>query len=212
MSPTTSDQRAIVPHEMPGTLVFLGDLLVIMGRPGDMPDEWSDAHNCDDMGCGSVGDHVLAKVHRAGPDGPAVDIVYTNWRGETATRRIRPIGVHFGASEWHPAHQWHLRAFDLDRGAERHFALTAIGTPRSLMAEAVDCEALRHIPARSDRDLLTEAIRHVGRGGPKRPRWAAVRDLLGHGSTVSYALCVAAGLDGDEMVGIEPDEVTDADE
>jgi hypothetical protein len=78
-------------------------------------------------------------------------------------------------------------------------------TARSLMAEAVDCEALRHVPARSDRDLLIQAIRHAGRTGPRRVRWATVADLLGHGSTVSYALCVAAGLDGDEMVGVDDD-------
>ena len=84
--------------------------------------------------------------------------------------------------------------------------------PRSLMAEAVDCELLRHVPVRSDRDLLTRAIKSAGHDGPRRVRWAAVSDLLGHGSGVSYALCLAAGLDPDEMVGAEPDEVDDVDD
>ena len=53
----------------------------------------------------------------------AVVIRYTNYRGETADRRIIPIGIRFGSCEWHPEEQWLLDAFDLDRGADRSFAL-----------------------------------------------------------------------------------------
>ena len=52
-----------------------------------------------------------------------VIIRYTNYRGETADRRIIPIGIRFGSSEWHPEEQWLLDAFDLERAADRSFAL-----------------------------------------------------------------------------------------
>jgi hypothetical protein len=52
-----------------------------------------------------------------------VIIRYTNYRGETANRRIVPIGIRFGSTEWHPEQQWLLEAFDLERDAARSFAL-----------------------------------------------------------------------------------------
>jgi predicted DNA-binding transcriptional regulator YafY len=52
-----------------------------------------------------------------------VTILYTNYRGETAYRRIVPKGLRFAATEWHPEPQWLLDALDLDRGAERSFTL-----------------------------------------------------------------------------------------
>ena len=55
-----------------------------------------------------------------------VVIRYTNYRGETAVRRIVPIQIHFTSTEWHPEPQWVMEAFDLDRGAERSFAMKEI--------------------------------------------------------------------------------------
>lgn len=52
-----------------------------------------------------------------------VRILYTNYRGETAIRRIRPLQLRFAATEWHPEPQWLLDAFDYDRDAERSFAM-----------------------------------------------------------------------------------------
>lgn len=52
-----------------------------------------------------------------------VVIRYTNYRGETAFRRIVPIAIRFGSTQWHPSPQWLLDAFDLDRAAERSFAV-----------------------------------------------------------------------------------------
>lgn len=48
---------------------------------------------------------------------------YTNYRGETAVRRLRPIMFWFGATEWHPKPQWLLKAVDSDRGVTRDFAV-----------------------------------------------------------------------------------------
>lgn len=56
------------------------------------------------------------------PDTP-LTIGYTNYRGETAERTIVPRSIRFASTEWHPEPQWLLLAFDLDRNADRDFAL-----------------------------------------------------------------------------------------
>ena len=53
----------------------------------------------------------------------AVSILYTNYRGEKAWRRITPIRIWFGATEWHPEEQWLLDAIDLEKGTNRSFAM-----------------------------------------------------------------------------------------
>lgn len=49
--------------------------------------------------------------------------IYTNHRGETAQRTAIPLGVRFGSTQWHPEAQWLMRAFDLEKGEEREFAM-----------------------------------------------------------------------------------------
>ncbi len=53
----------------------------------------------------------------------AVSILYTNYRGETSIRKIVPKRIWFGKTEWHPAKQWILDAFDLEKEAKRGFAM-----------------------------------------------------------------------------------------
>lgn len=55
-----------------------------------------------------------------------VKIKYTNYRGETGVREIEPIQIWFGATEWHPELQWLLDAFDIEKGAQRSFAVKDI--------------------------------------------------------------------------------------
>lgn len=62
-------------------------------------------------------------VHDGISHDQVVVLVYTNYRGERATRRIIPERIWFGATDWHPEPQWLLDAFDIDRGAERSFAI-----------------------------------------------------------------------------------------
>ncbi len=49
---------------------------------------------------------------------------YTNWRGETAMRTIRPLRLRYDATEWHPEPGWLLTAWDTEKDAERDFALS----------------------------------------------------------------------------------------
>jgi hypothetical protein len=56
----------------------------------------------------------------------AVTVIYTNYRGETALRTIVPRRIWFGSTEWHPQAGWLLEAFDLEKQAERSFAMKDI--------------------------------------------------------------------------------------
>lgn len=56
----------------------------------------------------------------------AVVINYTNYRGISELRRIRPIRLIFGNNEGHPETQWLLQAEDVDSGVMRTFAMANI--------------------------------------------------------------------------------------
>lgn len=60
------------------------------------------------------------------PSGRAIRFMYTNYKGVTALRIVRPITLFWGSSEWHPKPGWLLRAWDSSRAAERTFALKLI--------------------------------------------------------------------------------------
>jgi len=60
-----------------------------------------------------------------------VDILYTNYKGERAWRRILPVKIWFGSTKWHPAEQRFVDAEDVDRQALRSFALCDIALWRS---------------------------------------------------------------------------------
>jgi predicted DNA-binding transcriptional regulator YafY len=48
--------------------------------------------------------------------GKQVIIDYTNWRGERSERRVNPVSLWYGKTEWHPEEQWLLAAFDMRDG------------------------------------------------------------------------------------------------
>jgi len=48
---------------------------------------------------------------------------YKNYQGKVSQRTIMPLRVLFKATDYHPDQQWILDAFDLDKSAERSFAL-----------------------------------------------------------------------------------------
>lgn len=62
-------------------------------------------------------------------DAEPLVIAYTNHRGERRVRRLMPIAICFGASPHHEGRQWFLRAFDLEKQAERDFALAGFAGP-----------------------------------------------------------------------------------
>lgn len=57
---------------------------------------------------------------------PPATMEYRNHQGEVRKRRIVPTLVWHGTTEWHPEAQWLLRAYDLDKNAQRDFAMREI--------------------------------------------------------------------------------------
>jgi predicted DNA-binding transcriptional regulator YafY len=63
--------------------------------------------------------HIMAGL----ASGNTLEMTYRNWKGVASTRRINPISLRFGTTEWHPTPGWLLLAVDIDKNAEREFAL-----------------------------------------------------------------------------------------
>lgn len=61
-----------------------------------------------------------------------VEINYTNWRGVTADRKVFPISLWFGSTEWHRDPQWLLHAKDIKSGDIRDFAMSSIHSWKNL--------------------------------------------------------------------------------
>lgn len=55
-----------------------------------------------------------------------INIVYTNYRGETSVRKILPQKIWFGKTQWHPEEQWLLEAYDIKKQGDRSFAIKDI--------------------------------------------------------------------------------------
>lgn len=55
--------------------------------------------------------------------GMPITFTYTNWRGETAQRTAVPKRIWFGSTDWHPEPGWLMTAHDLEKAADRDFAL-----------------------------------------------------------------------------------------
>lgn len=51
---------------------------------------------------------------------------YKNWQNQIAIRKVHPIQVWYGRTEFHPTEQWLLKAIDLDKQVERDFAVCDI--------------------------------------------------------------------------------------
>lgn len=57
-----------------------------------------------------------------------IKVRYTNYRGESAIRTIISLegGIFWGHNEYHTHDQWLLRVWDVEKGAERIYALKDI--------------------------------------------------------------------------------------
>lgn len=55
-----------------------------------------------------------------------VKILYTNYKGKVAWRNIIPKRIEYTSTEHHPGYQWILQAFDVDKKANRSFAMLDI--------------------------------------------------------------------------------------
>lgn len=57
---------------------------------------------------------------------PPVRFLYRNWRGLITIRKLYPKGIRFDSTEYHPEPQWLLDGYDLDKRADRSYALKGV--------------------------------------------------------------------------------------
>jgi|HubBroStandDraft_3_1064219.scaffolds.fasta_scaffold08076_14 hypothetical protein len=53
----------------------------------------------------------------------AIIFWYKNWRGEEGYRRVRPLSMRWGSSQWHKEKQWLLLGYDTENDKQREFAV-----------------------------------------------------------------------------------------
>lgn len=81
-----------------------------------------------------------------------IELVYRNHRGEVRTRRIWPLGVYFGSTQWHPERQWLMNAIDLeDDRTVKQFALKDF---LGASSDQVDLSGLRYVVYDEERSVL----------------------------------------------------------
>jgi predicted DNA-binding transcriptional regulator YafY len=51
---------------------------------------------------------------------------YTNYKGIISNRKVMPINLYWGSTEYHEGDQWLLKAFDLGKDEIRIFAVKDI--------------------------------------------------------------------------------------
>lgn len=71
---------------------------------------------------------------------------YTNHRGEYAVRRVEPAEVYYGVSDYYPGPQWLMCAWDLDRQAYRHFAMSRMRLDCPQCRGSNKANAVKHDP------------------------------------------------------------------
>lgn len=58
--------------------------------------------------------------------GQRVTFDYTNFRGDKSVRLVQPLWILFGVNEWHTEPQWLMVGYDVNKEAERTFAMKDI--------------------------------------------------------------------------------------
>lgn len=91
-----------------------------------------------------------------------IEFSYTNWKGVTRDRHVRPDNIWFGTSQWHEGEQWFLTAYDFDKQANREFALVGITNIRTYN-KAADNTVVQSITVAREVKLFTDG---GSRGNP----------------------------------------------
>ncbi|MDP4225576.1 MAG: hypothetical protein Q8910_04260 [Bacteroidota bacterium] len=56
-----------------------------------------------------------------------IKFYYRNWKGEKSVRQVKPsVEIWWGHTEYHKVDQWLMRAYDLEKGDYRDFAMRDI--------------------------------------------------------------------------------------
>ena len=70
-----------------------------------------------------------------GTTSPEIEFTYTNWKGETKERRAVLSSLWWGSNEWHPEPQLLAHGYDLDKKAQRTYAIKDMSNVRLITDE-----------------------------------------------------------------------------
>jgi len=56
----------------------------------------------------------------------SIKVKYKNWKGEIGIRNIIPKQIHYGSTNYHKENQWLMDVFDVDKDAQRTYAIMDI--------------------------------------------------------------------------------------
>jgi len=76
----------------------------------------------DEMRAWQIKNHLSSLVNKE-----ELIFNYVNWKGEEGQRRVSPVRVWFGATEFHVSRQWFMLAYDLDKKQMRDFTIKDMG-------------------------------------------------------------------------------------
>lgn len=68
------------------------------------------------------------------PSNKQIIVLYTNWKGKTEKRTIIPWVAYWGHTEYHPEDQFLLKCWDVEKQAERTYAMKDITKIESVEA------------------------------------------------------------------------------
>lgn len=57
---------------------------------------------------------------------------YVNWKGEFGYREVKVDEILFGSTDYHKEEQWLMKAWDLNKQAERIFAMKDMSNVKNL--------------------------------------------------------------------------------
>lgn len=161
----------------------------VLLRSTAQPGSWADVNE----GFGAL--RAALAAHKAGPEslGAGAEVApqtvtYTNWRGETEKRTIRPLRLWHGSTEHHKEPQWIVEAFDEGKNAVRSFALA--GFSAGLVEYRAEAAALK---AERETLLATVAtLRTALKSAPALRRPAEARGAS-EGGAKPVRLCTECG-------------------
>lgn len=118
-----------------------------------------------------------------------VTVIYTNYKNRTSVRKIIPKDIYFGHAEWYPEEQWLMTVYDVDKQAERIFAMKNIKAwSADMEIKTLTLEELKTMPGQPVY-CLTENVYGTIQCDEKG-RWAGIPFLVGadhkYGTSVQF--------------------------
>jgi predicted DNA-binding transcriptional regulator YafY len=115
---------------MPETKHSLRDLAHRIEEIGREHPAWSQAHELVLVMTGAL--RAMARASEINQDEArplqVLGFRYINYREETTWRRVNPLSIRWGTSEWYKEPQWLLMCYDLGKKDRREFALSRMDT------------------------------------------------------------------------------------